>query len=89
MHIFFSLDDKGGEPPFLNFPSPPKSSPRMQPKLLKNGQKAPLDTKLGKITKIGQKSLIFNFHKKKAARGIAVKKITHFWPEKSKKVKIL
>jgi hypothetical protein len=47
-------------------------------KSLKIGQKPPLDTKLAKITKIGQKPLIFNFHKKKAARDAAAKKITHF-----------
>jgi hypothetical protein len=57
----------------------------MKPKSLKNGQKKLLDTKLAKNTKIGQKPLIFNFHKKKATRGDAAKKITHFWPEKLKK----
>jgi len=82
-------DDEGAEPPFLNFHSPPKSSPRMQPKLLKSGQKAPLDTKLANIVKKTEKSLKKDFHKKKAARDAAAKKITHFWPENLKKVKIL
>ena len=58
-------------------------------KSLKSGQKAPLDTKLAKITKIGQKSLKKDFRGEKAARDDAVKKITHFWTENSKKVKIL
>jgi hypothetical protein len=34
-----------------------------------------------------EKPLIFDFHKKKAARDAAVEKITHFWPENIKKVK--
>jgi hypothetical protein len=61
----------------------------MQSKPLKKGQKAPLDTKLAKITKTGQKPLKKDFREKKAARGIAEEKITHFWPENSEKVENL
>ena len=61
----------------------------MQPKLLKSGQKAPLDTKLAKKGKTGQKPLKIDFHKKKVARDDAVEKITDFWTENSKKEEIM
>jgi tRNA A37 threonylcarbamoyladenosine dehydratase len=58
-------------------------------KSLKSGQKAPLDTKLAKITKTGQKPLKKDFREKIRARDDAVEKITDFWTENSKKVKNL
>ena len=83
------IDDEGVDPSFLKIPLFPKSGPRMQSKSLKNGQKTLLDTKFLKNRKTGQKPLKKDFHKKKAARDAAAKKITHFWPEISKKEKKL